>query len=270
MSIFKNITIIGAGNMGTAIAGGLVKFSDSNISLANRSEARLLNAKSSILSAAPEKEAALTVTTNIAESTEGSSLVVLAVKPWAIREVIDQIKPNLGEGSVVVSVAAGIGTDDLKEMIGRESVGVVYMIPNTALQIGKGMTFAASAGVSDEKIREIQALFSPLTRLKFIDESKMGAATALCSCGIAYVYKFIAAAAQAGVELGFTYDDAVDFFTATVSGAAAMVEATDKTLQELINAVTTPGGMTIRGVNELDRRGFTAAVIDSIIAPLKK
>ena len=256
--------------MGTAIAGGLVKYSDSTIRLANRSEGRLMNAKATITAGAPEKETTLTVTTDIKESVKDSSLVVLAVKPWAIKDVIDQIKQNLGDDAVVISVAAGIGLDDLKNMIARETIGVVYMIPNTALQIGKGMTFAASSGVGEDKLRLIQGLFAPLTRLKFIEESKMGAATALCSCGIAYVYKFIAAAAQAGVELGFTYDDAVDFFTATVSGAAAMVERTDLTLQQLINAVTTPGGMTIRGVNELDRRGFTAAVIDSIITPLKK
>lgn len=270
MSIFNKITVIGAGNMGTAIAGGLVKYSDAEIRLANRSELRLMNAKGAIVGSAPEKAARLVVTTDIASSVEGASLIILAVKPWAIKEVIDQVRTRLAENCVVISVAAGIGLDDLTKLIARETVGVIYMIPNTALQIGKGMTFAASSGVDAEKLNEIYSLFAPLTRLKFIDETKMGVATALCSCGIAYVYKFIAAAAQAGVELGFTYDESVDFFNATVSGAAAMVDRSDLTLQQLINAVTTPGGMTIRGVNELDRRGFTAAVIDSIIAPLKK
>ncbi|MDE7154113.1 MAG: pyrroline-5-carboxylate reductase [Muribaculaceae bacterium] len=265
MSIFKKITVIGAGNMGSAIAAGLVKYSDSEICLANRSEGRLTNFMNAYGNYSNFK-----VTTDLADSVKGSSLVVLAVKPWAVKDVTDQIRENLQEDSVVVSVAAGISIADLKMMIDRSSVGVIYMIPNTALQVGKGMTFATASGVEDAKIDAIHRLFAPLTRLKFIDEAKMGAATALCSCGIAYVYKFIAAAAQAGVELGFSYDEAVDYFTATVSGATAVIESSDLTLQQLVNAVTTPGGMTIRGVNELERKGFTAAVIDSIISPLKK
>ena len=265
MSVFKKITVIGAGNMGSAIAGGLVKFSDSEICLANRSEGRLTD-----FTAAYGASPNLTMTTALAESVAGAALVVLAVKPWAINQVIEQIKSNLADDAVVVSVAAGIGLADLRKMIDRDSIGVIYMIPNTALQVGKGMTFAASAGVDQEKLDEVRSLFEPLTQLKFIDESKMGAAMALCSCGIAYVYKFIAAAAQAGVELGFSYDEAADYFTTTVSGATALIESSDLTLQQLVNAVTTPGGMTIRGVNELERQGFTAAVIDSIIAPLKK
>lgn len=265
MSIYRKITVIGAGNMGSAIAAGLVRYSDSDVCLANRSEGRLAD-----FEAACGKSPRLTLTTALADAVAGSSLVVLAVKPWAINEVIDMVGPRLEDDATVVSVAAGIGLAELRKMIGRDSIGVVYMIPNTALQVGKGMTFAASAGVSKEKLDGIESLFAPLTRLKFIDEAKMGAAIALCSCGIAYVYKFIAAAAQAGVELGFSYDEAADYFTATVSGATAMIEHSDLTLQQLVNAVTTPGGMTIRGVNELERKGFTAAVIDSIIAPLRK
>lgn len=265
MSIFKKITVIGAGSMGSAIAGGLVKYSDSEICLANRSEGRLAN-----FTATFGKSLNLTVTTDMADSVKGSSLVVLAVKPRAIKQVIDLIRSNLQEDSVVISVAAGISLADLKKMIDRSSIGVIYMIPNTAMQVGKGMAFAASSGVDDEWLDDIHTLFAPMTRLKYIDESMMGAAIALCSCGIAYVYKFIAAAAQAGVELGFSYDDAVDYFTATVGGATALIESSDQTLQQLVNAVTSPGGMTIRGVNELERKGFTAAVIDSIITPLKK
>ncbi|MDE7375779.1 MAG: pyrroline-5-carboxylate reductase [Muribaculaceae bacterium] len=261
----RKIAVIGAGNMGSAIAGGLVKYADAEICLANRSEDRLVK-----FADAYGSRPNLKLTTDLADAVVDASLVVLAVKPWAMKEVIDQIRPSLLDDAVVISVAAGIGLADLKEMIGRDSVGVVYMIPNTALQVGKGMTFAASAGVDNERLDYIHSLFAPLTRLKFIDESKIGAAMALCSCGIAYVYKFIAAAAQAGVELGIPYDDAVDYFTATVNGATALVESSGLTLQQLVNAVTTPGGMTIRGVNELERKGFTAAVIDSIIAPLKK
>lgn len=251
--------------MGSAIAAGLLKYSGSEICLANRSEGRLTS-----FMAAFGKYPDLKVTTDLADSVKGSSLVVLAVKPRAINEVIDKVRSNLSDNSVVVSVAAGISLAELKKMIGRNTIGVIYMIPNTALRVGKGMSFAASAGVAKEELDEIQGLFAPLTRLKYIDESKMGAATALCSCGIAYVYKFIAAAAQAGVELGLPYDEAVDYFTTTVSGATAVIESSGLTLQQLVNEVTTPGGMTIRGVNELERRGFTAAVIDSIIAPLKK
>lgn len=269
-NFFDSITVIGAGNMGTAIAGGLLKYSGCKVCLANRSESRLNKAREAILSASPDKADHLKVTTDLAGSVDGVSLIIIAVKPWAVTDVMGVIRHGLGDDSILISVAAGITLDELSEMVRKPGVGLIKMIPNTAIQIGKGMTFASSKDVVDEKMSRLAQLFSPITKLKFIDESKMDGATALCSCGIAYVYKFIAAAAQAGVELGFSYDDSVDFFNTTVMGASAMIESSDLTLQDHINSVTTPGGMTIRGINELERRGFPAAVIESILTPLKK
>ncbi len=270
MDTIKSVTIIGAGNMGSAIAGGLLKHSSCRITLANRSEERLLKSSKTLRAITPENGATLSTTTDLQKSVADAGLIILAVKPWAIDEVIEKIRPAVSEDAVVISVAAGISLNKLEEMLGAVRGGIVYMIPNTAILVGKGMTFAAVKDVEASKCDAINGLFSPITKLKFVDESKMQAGMALCSCGIAYVYRFIAAAAQAGVELGFSYDEAAEYFTATVAGAAAMIESSDLTLQQHINAVTTPGGITIRGLNALERNGFTSAVIDSLLAVGKR
>ncbi|MDE5968943.1 MAG: pyrroline-5-carboxylate reductase [Muribaculaceae bacterium] len=264
----QRIAIIGAGNMGSTIARGFLSQDNIFLTLANRSVQRLQKFENLIENSAMSGR--LICTPDIADSVKGADIVILAVKPWAIEDVIGKIKPCLNKNAIIISVAAGIGLAQLEDMLGGKYGGIVYMIPNTAIQVNRGMSFAAETGLSAKNHETVAALFEPMTRLEFIDESKMGAVTALCSCGIAYVYKFIAAAAQAGVELGLPYNDAVDYFTATVAGAAAMIEHEDLTVQEHINAVTTPGGMTIRGINALERNGFPAAVIESIKQSLKK
>ncbi|MDE6341340.1 MAG: pyrroline-5-carboxylate reductase, partial [Muribaculaceae bacterium] len=184
--------------------------------------------------------------------------------PWAFDEVIASVRTHLKKGCILLSVAAGCGLERIGMALERDDIGRMYMIPNTPIRIGKGMSFAAAEDIDSDKLEEIVALFSPITRLEIIDEAKMPAAMALCSCGVAYVYKFIAAAAQAGVEIGFPYDDAVKYFTATLAGAAGMIESSGKSPQELINEVTTPGGITIKGINTLEREGFPSSVIEAI------
>lgn len=196
----QRIAIIGAGNMGSTIARGFLSQDNIFLTLANRSVQRLQKFENLIENSAMSGR--LICTPDIADSVKGADIVILAVKPWAIEDVIGKIKPCLNKNAIIISVAAGIGLAQLEDMLGGKYGGIVYMIPNTAIQVNRGMSFAAETGLSAKNHETVAALFEPMTRLEFIDESKMGAVTALCSCGIAYVYKFIAAAAQAGVDLG--------------------------------------------------------------------
>ncbi len=265
MGSISDITIIGAGNMGSAIAGGLLLHSDCRLHICNRGKTRL-----DLFSGKYDRYAdRFTLSQDFAASVKNADMVIIAVKPWAFDEVAAAIRTHLKKGCIVLSVAAGCGLERIGKTLERDDVGRMYMIPNTPISIGKGMSFAAAADISPETLDEIVSLFSPVTRLEIIDESKMSAGMALCSCGIAYVYKFIAAAAQAGVELGFSYDDAVKYFTATVAGAAAMLQESGKSPQSLINEVTTPGGITIKGINTLEREGFPSSVIEAILSATK-
>lgn len=264
MGRIRNVTVIGAGNMGSAIAGGLLRHSDCRLSVANRGQERLDRFDERY----KDYSERYVLSQDFSAAVKAADLVIIAVKPWAFDDVMKAVTPEMKNDSIILSVAAGCGLEKMRSET-KESIGKIYMIPNTAILIGKGMSFAATEDIDDTWLEDIVALFSPITRLEIIDESMMPAAMALCSCGIAYVYKFIAAAAQAGVELGFHYDDAVEYFTATVAGAAAMLEECGKSPQSLINEVTTPGGITIKGINKLESKGFPSAVIEAITTSTK-
>lgn len=258
-----NITIIGAGNMGTALTSAFTKSQiTSSLTIANRSETRLQNLQTRF----PDAK----LTTDIQSSVSGADLVVIAVKPYAVEAIASVIADVIKPSAIILSVAAGVSLDRLAGLFcSKGAHPLMYAIPNTAVSIGKGITFIASRGCDNDTRVAIESLMAATGRVEFVDESAMTAVTALCSCGIAYVYKFIQAGVQAGVEMGLRPADALAWFTATVAGAAAMLETNGRLPQQEIDAVTTPGGMTIKGVNALEHAGFTSAVIDAILRPLK-
>lgn len=264
------IAIIGAGNMGASIAGGLSNsrlFKEAEIWVSNPSPGRLERLK--------RQYAGLSVTHDNTLAAKDADAVILAVKPWILPEVISQLKPVLDyTRQAIVSIAGGVTLADLDKMLGADD-GVrpdtFYVIPNTAISVGKGMTFVcASDGASDAHIALVHDCFAAMGSVAVIDGRHMDAGLALCSCGIAYVYKYIQGCVQAGVQLGFRPAEALDYTIQTVEGAAEMLRHNHTTPQEEIDRVTTPGGMTIRGINSLDHTGFVSSIITANLESLKK
>lgn len=256
----KTIAIIGAGNMGGAIARGIAGHLQ-NIKLV------VSNLETEPLEKLKADFPTIDVTVNNAVAIKQADAVIFAVKPKVLPLVAKEIG-NLELPDTIISIVAGVDTHSLQDMFGKKAV--FRIIPNTAITVGKGMTFISSKDADDEKTHLVAEIFSAMGEIAIIPESMMSAATALSSCGIAYVYKYIQASVQAGVQLGFTPFDALKYTLATVEGAAAMLHNANTTPQKEIDRVTTPGGMTIKGINNLEHTGFTASVIDAIIAPLEK
>jgi len=251
--------------MGGAIARALAVTGGYEVTVANPTLPKL----DAIKAAHPD----VTVTTDNVEAVVDADVVILAVKPWLIDSVIQQIKPRLVyRRNTIVSLAGGVTLDALDGMLcrGDELPVVCRVIPDTALSVGKSMTFISTRRASDADVSAVEALFRPMGETAVIEERLMDAATALSSCGIAYVYKFMQACVQAGVEMGFRPSDALRYVCATVGGAAAMLSQPGASAQTEIDKVTTPGGMTIKGVNALEHNGFTSAVINAILTPLRK
>ena len=143
-------------------------------------------------------------------------------------------------------------------------------MPNTAAAVGKSMTFVC---LNDEARRFedlFKTMFDSIGTTAVVDERLFGAATALCSCGIAYSMRYIRAASEGGVELGFRASEACEYVCRTVEGAAALIEAQKIHPEAAIDNVTTPGGLTIKGLNAMEKSGFTAAVIDGLKASAGK
>lgn len=256
------ITIIGTGNMGCAL-GKAVAVSNlcTDLVLANRSANRLKAAERLFPMALS--------TTDIASSVADSDIIIVAVKPYAVEDVMNLIAGRVKSGTILLSVAAGVTTERLRQMAPASVGAIFYAIPNTAVSVGKGITFISHSGATVKDVATIMELLNATGEVVEVEERLMGAATALCSCGIAYVYDFIQAGVQAGVQMGIAPDKALAWFTQTVAGAAAMLQSSGKLPQEEINAVTTPGGMTIKGVNMLAHTGFHSSVIKAITEPLK-
>lgn len=257
--------------MGSAMARALCLYGrEVEVSVSNPTSAKLEKLKNEF----PE----IQIFNDNAEAIKGCDVMILAVKPWIINDVIEQISPIIDvERQILVSVAGGIEISTIESMIhlsclndNLKSLPIFRVIPNTAIAHGQGMTFISHNPEGSKSKELIKTIFGYMGDTGDIPESQMDAATALSSCGIAYVFKGVQAAVQAGVQLGFKPTEALRYVNATVRGAAALLESDGATPQAEIDKVTTPGGMTIKGINSLEHDGFASAIINAILAPLGK
>lgn len=257
------IAVIGAGNMGGAIARGLAKgtiIKAEDICVSNPSQGKL--------DALKQEFPAMHVTNSNVEAIQNADLVLLAVKPWLIEQVVKELPLN-EEKQMLVSVAAGISFAQFEEWVGAR-MSVFRVIPNTAISQLESMTLIASHHATKEQEQLMLDIFNEMGLAMLIPEKQMAATTALTSCGIAYVLKYIQAAMQAGIELGVYPKDARRMVAQSVKGAASLILNNDTHPSVEIDKVTTPGGITIRGINELEHEGFSSAVIKAMKASCVK
>ena len=201
------------------------------------------------------------------QAVQEADMVLLCVKPWAIEGVIREILPALKlEKQILLSVAAGITFDQLEAYLGTRSAALFRVIPNTAIEVRSSMTFVAARNASREQTDLILRIFNELGKAALIDERQMASGTALASCGIAFALRYIRAAIEGGVELGIPAKQAQEIVAYTVRGAADLLIAHQSHPEAEIDKVTTPGGITIKGLNEMERAGFTPAVIQGLRA----
>lgn len=255
------VAIIGAGNMGGAIARGLAKSDiDVEISVADLSLEKLAELKKEY----PQVE----TTQNSAEIVGDSDVVLLAVKPWLVEPVLKGLLPALNlSGQVILSIAAGVEISTLTQWLGNNKAVVFRAIPNTAISILQSMTFVChNENATSAHVEMVTSIFNALGKGAVIEERLMGAATSLCSCGIAYAMRYVRAATEGGVELGIYPNDAKQYVLQTLRGAVELLEATGNNPEVEIDKVTTPGGITIKGLNAMEAHGFTTAVIEGLKA----
>ena len=260
------IAIIGTGNMGNAIVRGLVagaQIDPLNIVCSDSSENALRKVKTF--------HAAIQTVSDNKTAVRGVDIVLLAVKPWLLEEVIYEIKPALDyEKQMIVSIAGGITFEQLDKFLcdrGKNAFPALFrLIPNTAIEVKQSMTFIASRNASQDQIKSIVNLFNKLGTTIVVDEKLMSAGTSLASCGIAYAFRYIRAATEGGVELGFYPEQAKNIVLQTLKGAVELLQANGNHPEAEIDKVTTPGGLTIRGLNEMENAGFTSSVIRGLKA----
>ncbi len=263
------VAIIGAGNMGGAVARALVQSSTvgaRNLVVSNPTVGKLKVLEECF----PD----ISVTQNNCEAVRDADVVILAVKPWKLAQVINEIKNDLNyEKQVVASMAGGIGTTEICQMLQREDgkrPPVYYLIPNTAVAVCAGMTFMTSVGSTPEWDERMLMLFRETGEVLMVEEHQMNAGMALASCGIAYAMRYVRAAMEGGIELGLPTPMALQTVMQTMKGAAELLAVGGLHPEQEIDRVATPGGLTIRGLNAMEEAGFSAAVVKGLRASVKK
>lgn len=271
------ITLIGAGEMGGALARGLlchdaqvgsVSSSSSvtpwELTISSRTAARLV----------PFASLGATVTTDNVTAVQGADVVILAVKPMQAEAVLTQIKDVLQPHQTVVSVVAGLTLVRLHTLL-SSSLGtplVVVAMPNTAAAVRASMSFVSFAEeeAESEAAQRVRTLFCHLGEMLEVPEQLLPAGNGLAGCGIAFAMRYVRAAMEAGVELGLTPHQALQATLQTMQGAVSLLRHTGAHPEEEIDHVTTPGGLTIRGLHAMERMGFSAAVMEGIMATSKR
>lgn len=254
------VSIIGGGNMGCAIGYGAAQSAD--VTIINRRAERTAQ----IAAHCSEVKA---VTSDYSSLTT-ADVVIFAVKPWDLPATIESIADIYGcfplnDHQCVVSVAAGISLRTLQDMCGANAF-VYNVMPNIAAAVGESMTFVAAHRHDDFFDPLVVQLFSHIGRVEMIPEDKMAAAGALCSCGTAFAFRYIRASMEGGIELGLKPQQALEGVLQTIKGAVALLERGGAHPEAEIDKVTTAGGITIRGLNEMEHAGFTSAVIRGLKA----
>ena len=250
------ITIIGAGNIGGAIARGLVR--GGGVNAAEITSRDLMQA---LLDRLLSADACFNVSQDNPTAIQGADLVVIAVKTWRVEAVIDEIRGTLDyERQSVVSVAAGIPFERLLRYFTKDAEvrpALFRVIPNIAIEVSSSMTFVASCNATPEQEKVVVDIFNQLGMAMLIKEELMMAGTAL---------RYIRAASEGVVELGFYPDQAKEIVLKTVKGAVDLLLTHGSNPETEIDKVTTPGGITIRGLNKMEEEGFTSAVIKGLKA----
>ncbi|MCI5840095.1 MAG: pyrroline-5-carboxylate reductase [Peptoniphilaceae bacterium] len=249
------VGIIGIGNMGSIIADSLIK-NNYNVILSNRGRY--------ISNFSNEK---VEITNNI-EVAKKSDYIILSVKPAVISEVIKEIKDYIKD-QVIISIAAGITLDYLKENLGEKKFAIA--MPNTPAKVREGMSaISPNKNLKENEVENILKIFSSFGKAEIIDEKYFNIFSSVSGCLPAYVYMFIEAVSDAAVFCGMNRNDSYKFIAQSILGSAKMVLDTKEHPGKLKDMVTSPSGTTIEGLKILEDNGFRGTIIDAIIASFNK
>ncbi len=257
------IAIIGGGNLGSAIAEGL-------ISSRFAKPQHIIITKRNISTLRSLEERGVMISNNNADALHYAKWIILSVKPFQVKDILLQLKDVLNPlQHQVISVMTGVWIKDIQEVIGTDFT-IFRAMPNTAIAIQQSITCICSYNANNEQTQFVEDLFNQLGKVVFIEEKLMDAATVLGACGTAYAMRYIRANIQGGIEIGFDAKTASLIAAQTVKGAAELLLIKHSHPEQEIDKVTTPKGCTIAGLNEMEHQGFSSSLIKGVVTSYKK
>ena len=205
------------------------------------------------------------------EVVETSQMVFLAVKPQMYSDVLLSLKDILQEKKpVIITIAAGIKMEKITEILGF-SLPIIRIMPNTPVQVGKGLImYDFNDLVDEETVNDFVKDMAFAGIMDKIQESLIDAGTAVSGCGPAYMFMFIDALAKGGVKCGLSEEQAILYAAATMEGAAKLLLESKLSPEILKQNVCSPGGSTIKGVEALEQNGLYSACEDAVIKAYKR
>lgn len=260
MGKFK-IAILGGGNIGTSLATGLIKskqFTAKEIIMSEKRESRISFLRNN----------GFNVTEDNAKAVKDTGLIVMAVKPQQFGILASETKKSVTNKHILISTITGITHKDIESEFGP--VPNVRIMPNTALEICESMTCMSFKNMKPGQEEIIISLFDRMGKTLIIPEELMGAATVVGACGIAFSLRFMRAMSQGGIEIGFNSEISQLITAQTVKGAAKLILETTNHPEREIDKVTTPQGITISGLNEMEHQGLSSAVIRGLTTSFNK
>lgn len=254
----KKIGFIGCGNMAKAMIKGIL--------MSNLVDSKniVVSAKTSETLEDIKKELGVTTTLENKKVAGEVDILILAVKPYLYEDVLDEIKEDIKEETIVVSIGAGISLDFLRENL-RDEIKFIKTMPNTPALVGEGMSaITLGENLSEQEIEDVLNIFRSFGKVEIIDEKLMDGFTAICGSSPAYIYILIEAMADAGVKEGIPRQMAYSMSAQAVLGSAKMVLETDEHPGRLKDNVCSPGGTTIDAVISLEKTGFRSSIMEAV------
>ncbi|MGB1042548.1 MAG: pyrroline-5-carboxylate reductase [Tenacibaculum sp.] len=254
------IAIIGAGKLGCAIADGLLEsgLHPANLSLSRRKTTALKK----------YSETGVLVSSNNKEVIKNATIVLLCVKPQKTAHVLTELADDI-TNQTIISTVTGISLLELKAIIKKE-IPLFRAMPNTAAAIKQSMTCISSIDSDENQKEKVDNIFKNLGETVFIEDELMASATVLAASGIAFALRYLRAAMQGGIEIGFNSELAQKITAQTIKGAAELILQNGNHPESEIDKVTTPQGITITGLNKMEQEGFSSSVTHGILASQNK
>ncbi|MBT3299532.1 MAG: pyrroline-5-carboxylate reductase [Candidatus Marinimicrobia bacterium] len=258
------IAILGCGNIGSSIAHG---FADCD--KVNLKELTLTRRQLDPLKEFNQWD--ISIHSDNKKATKKSECIIMAVGPQQMVELLKEISGVLDpKKHILVSVVTGVRIDQIRKYI-NPKVQVVRVMPNTAAAIMESMTTLSVESDSDQAgLNKVKQLFNYIGKTLVIPEELMVPATALGASGLAFFLRAIRAASQGGTEIGFHAEDSILIAAQTAKGAASLLLDSDHHPESEVDKVTTPRGITISGLNQMEHGGFSSAMIKGIVTSAEK
>jgi len=258
------IAFIGGGNMAEAILSAVLKqklASPNDITVSDIDAAKLINL---------EKKYQVKITADNRSAIEGKDIVLLAVKPQVLSEVMTVLKGQLKPSQLVISIAAGKSIQTI--ITGLNHRNLVRSMPNTPAQIGEGITvWTATPQVTEQQKKQAAAILGVMGAEVYVDEEKyLDMATAVSGSGPAYVFLFVEAMTAAAIKLGFSPEIAQKLVMQTLSGSSHLLQKSGQAPQELRRMVTSPGGTTAEAIYVFENGGFRELIDRAVTAAYEK